>query len=238
MLGKKRSRYPTKKRPSKYPKVQAMGTLSASRGFRDRYGYNKNSLYKERKFYDVNTNVVQIFSATGNFTLLFAPGLGQDYNQRIGRKCVARSLYIRGRVLVSDANPIVTAAVGAQQARMIIFMDNQPNGTAPVIGDLLNGTDPSSHLNQNNRDRFKIIKDKYFDLDAFIYNNATGTGAINRTQHSIKSYKKLKCEVIFNQNPNAVIASISTCAIWMFWVCNINLAAEYVISTRIRYDDS
>lgn len=239
MLGKKRTNYPKyQKRVRKYPKIQQMGTLTAARGFRDRYGYNKYNIGKERKFYDVTPGNFVIPTATGVFLLLFAPALGTEYNQRIGRKCVARSLYIRGRMNVDASNPLATASVGSQQIRMIVFADNQPNGLAPVIGDLLQGTDPSNQLNPNNRDRFRIIKDKYFNFDPFIYNAATSTGELNRTIHNIKMYKKLKCEVIFNQNTVSSINAISTCALWLFFQGTVNNAAEVVITTRIRYDDS
>lgn len=237
-LGQKRKFYKKKYPQAKYPRVSQMGTLSSTRGFRDHYGFNKRSITKEKKFFDTVVAGQTISSAAGNFNPFFLPALGTEYNQRIGRKCVAKSMYIRGRIQIATTAPIITAAVGTQQNRFIVFMDMQPNGVVPALTDLLTTADPSSQLNPNNRDRFRVIKDKYYSFDPFVYNSATGTGALNRTIYDMKIYKKLNCEVIFNQNTTSTINAIATCAIYYFFLGSINNASEFTINTRVRYDDS
>lgn len=233
MLGKrKQERTFNKTQQSKYKREKETDSLSSKR-----IGYNKYVLSRERKFYDVNLGAGAI-PTTGTLILVFSPSLGNDYNNRIGRKCLLRSIYIRGYLNIDATNPLATANVGSQQTRMILFMDNQPNGIAPAITDLLVTNEVQSQLNPNNRDRFVVIKDKNYVFDPFIYNTATGYVGFNRTRYAIKIYKKMKCEVIFNQNSGYNINSITSCAIWLLFITTNNNGSEQNVSIRNRYDDS
>ena len=103
--------------------------------------------------------------------MLHAPTLGSDYTNRIGRKTNCKSVYIRGKLEITKAASVEIASVGCTLNRLIILLDNQPNGAAPAVTDLLSSASPSSQLNPNNRDRFRILKDKVYALDACVIEN-------------------------------------------------------------------
>ena len=132
---------------------------------------------KERKYSDRAVSGYQVSDA-GQFSLLHVPTLGSDFTNRIGRKTNPKSLYIRGKLEITKTASVATATVGSTLNRLIILLDNQPNGAAPAVTDLLSSASPSSQLNPNNRDRFRIIKDKVYALDACVSEN---TGLMLRT---------------------------------------------------------
>ena len=229
----------TAKRPS--------GAPLSNRGFK-----GISTTTKERKYFDtpgqdwrVNTN--------GQFILLNVPVLGSDYNNRIGRKITSRSLYIRGTIRINAAiavegAPAVDVLCAAQEARMIVFVDSQPNGAQPIVADLLTEALPRGQLNPNNRDRFRILKDKLFQFDPFCYTHAVAGPPANpqqlfagKTMYQMKIYKKLNIETIFNNGVAGTIGDINTNAIYVFFIGSHgpNVATETTagITARIRFDD-
>jgi len=163
-------------------------------------------------------------------------------NQRVGRKITIKSVYLRGFIGVEKALQSSAAfANAAMHTRLIIFTDMQPNGAAPAMTDLLVTADSSSHLNINNRDRFKIHVDKEWVFDPYWY-TTTATQAVasgGRQIWSIKKYKKLNQEVVFSTSTGA-IADITTGALYMFWIgtaASGSTDANAVVSTRVRYTD-
>lgn len=227
----------TKADYSKFRTARGMGTVSATRGFRARYGTGAN----EKKVSDIQTAPYGV-SIAGGMTLLHLPVLGSDYNQRIGRKTLVKSIYIRGRVAITNfiiQPPGVSTIIPTGQARLIVFIDKQPNGAVPLIGDLLNTAEPGSQLNLNNRDRFQIITDKIYSFDASL-TNGTSYAFFNQTQYNIKIYKKVSIETIFNGTNGGTIADINSGAIYMCWVGNANTQGggqTAIVSTRCRYVD-
>lgn len=199
----------------------------------------------ESKVSDNSTATYQI-NTTGSFTLLHIPQLGSDFNARIGRKTFMKSLYIRGRVTTEATTGASIAAdinAGPQHFRMIIFVDLQPNGATPGVTDLLVEALPSSQLNLNNRDRFKVIKDKNWYVDPIVTNATPKTfSAFNKTGDVFKTYKKLGQEVIFNATNGGTIADITSGALYMFWIGNQAAGTQTdgnaIVSTRVRYTDN
>jgi len=197
----------------------------------------------EKKVNDLVTATYQV-NTSGSFTLLANPTLGSDFNNRIGRKVLLKSLYVRGRIGTEPALSGVEAIVPAQQARMILFVDLQPNGAAPAVTDLLVEALPTSQLNLNNRDRFMILCDKQYCFDPYYLVTSTATQTLascNRQIYNIKKYKKLNQEMIFNGTNGGTIADITSGALYMFWIGNKAASAtdaNAVLSTRVRYVDA
>lgn len=234
------------KRLANQQKARYAMTIAASRGgapLANRgFGSMTIAANRERKFYDIDSGTVRA-NTTGAFSLLSVPVLGSDFTNRIGRKILNKSLYIRGRVTITSAVTGAVNTIGCQQARMIIVVDNQPNGAAPATTDLLKQSLVESQLNANNRDRFKVIKDKTFIFEPYI-NVTTATqaqSAVNRASYDIKCYKKLNVETIFNGTNGGTIGDVNSGAIYMFWIGS-NIAGgsdvSAILTTRIRFDDS
>lgn len=205
-------------------------------------GYRPNRV--ERKVNDIG---VSTFAAnlTGSITLLANPTLGSDFNNRIGRKVNLKSVYVRGYLFSDQGNTMTTSTpTTCQQCRMIIFADMQPNGAAPAFTDLLVSAHPASHLNMNNRDRFKVYCDKEFALDPIVY-TTTATAAVataSRQIYNVKKYKKLNLEMIFNATNGGTIADITSGALYMAWIGSNAASAQSdataQLSTRVRYVDA
>lgn len=199
----------------------------------------------EKKVNDLTTATYQV-NTSGSITLLANPVLGSDFNNRIGRKVVLKSAYIRGQVKLDWAGAgglPATAGIAAQLARFMLVCDLQPNGAAPAITDILVESTAESQLNLNNRDRFRILSDKTYVFDPVI-NVQTATQAqlcYNRTIYPVKKYKKIDQEMIFNATNGGTVADITSGALYMVWIGTVASGVgdvNAVVSTRVRYVDS
>lgn len=204
-------------------------------------GYRLNRV--EKKVYTLPTAVYQV-NSTGVVTLLAIPALGSDMSNRIGRKIVLKSFYIRGRLSTEPAGATPQAATTAPLnfCRFIVFADLQPNGAAPAITAVLDTADPYSHLNLDNRDRFKIYCDKTFGFDPYLYNVTATTSLASASNQvvSLKKYKKINLEMIFNGTNGGTIADVNSGALYMLWIGSNGAGtgdANAVLSTRVRFLD-
>lgn len=202
-------------------------------------GYRPNNV--ELKVADT-TSVQMLFDADGTFQLLALPQLGSDFNQRVGRKIMLKTLFIRGQIAQNTAYSTLTASTRpGGLCRLIVFLDMQPNGTAPLYTDLLNLQAPWAQLNLNNRDRFKVLKDKIVALDPFVYNTTSQTSAATgaNTVKVFKFFKNINIETIFNGTNGGTIADINSGALWLFTIGNWSTQAPTLeFTARVRYNDA
>lgn len=204
-------------------------------------GYKPNST--ERKVNDLAAATYNV-STTGSITLLANPTLGSDFNNRIGRKIVLKSVYIRGFVRTEPSLSNPAAFSQSQLVRMVILADLQPNGAAPALTDIFVEAHSASQLNLNNRDRFKVYCDKQWVLDPYLsVTTATQAQAFASNQvKPVKKYKKLNLETIYGATSGGTIADINSGALYMVWLGNVasgtNTDANAVVSTRVRYVDA
>lgn len=167
-------------------------------------------------------------NTTPVFTLLNGIARGDDINERTGRQ-------IRMKSILVNANVTVTASTGIDQtARVIIFYDRQTNAAAPSGGvtDVLLANDVSSVSNLENRNRFQILYDRKFLL------NASGEPGSTR---AIKWYRKLNLPVTFNAGDAATVADITTGSLYMLTLGSIasgNTDAGLFGYVRVRYEDA
>lgn len=211
--------------------------------------YGSPAFYGRPRGLDVELKVADLTSAaydintTGTFTLLCVPTLGTDFTNRVGRKILQKKIYVRGYCCSQPAlTGAASATTAAQIFRMILFVDTQPNGAVPVTGDLLLTANAVSHLNLNNRDRFKILVDEQFAIDPYV-NVVTATQAqacfVNQIK-DVKVFKKCSVEAVFNGTNGGTIADITSGAIYMFWIGSTaagNTDGIAQIATRVRYAD-
>lgn len=189
--------------------------LPATRGFRP-LGLRSTG---EKKVIDTSVNTYQV-NTTGSFTLLNGCVQGSDYDDRIGRKIVMRSVFIRGMVASEQSINMATVGAGgstSQCARMIVFLDNQPNGAAPAVTDLLNSASPFSQLNLNNRDRFRVLADETFAFGPMKIFGTTAGFADNQSE-LVERFIRLRHETIYNAGNAGTIGDINSGALYMFWI--------------------
>jgi len=196
----------------------------------------------ENKTIDIAVGTVQA-NTTGTITLLNGCIQGTDFNQRIGRKILLKSVYIRGFVRSEASATMVLGAIASQQVRMILVVDTQPNGVVFAITDLLVSASPASQLNLNNRDRFMVICDKTWVLDPYALNNVATTSFASMSNQikPLKKFKKLNIETIFNAGNAGTIGDMNSGALYLVWIGTEAAAAgtdaNAVLSTRVRFKD-
>jgi len=178
------------------------------------------------KFIIPSTGVAQCF------VLLNGVATGTDFTDRIGRKILMKSLFIRGLIYPQDTTVL------NNMCRMIVVYDKQANGTAPVITDVLKTDSATAQLNLNNRDRFEVIFDKQWTAGA-MNTTATQTYSNAPVHRSVKLYKRLNHEVQFGGTTNA-IGSIQTGSLYLFTLGIQSDGDGHLlgITVRIRFKDS
>jgi len=211
----------TYERPSKRAKRTPRTTTTISRGWTPR-----NFIQGELKFSDIT--ITTAISSTGVFGLLNGLVLSNDATGRVGRQIAIKSLHIRSL-------HYVTTGTGVDQVqRMILFQDMQSNGVAPVWTDLLVG-DVYSNPNLANRNRFRIIRDKTFYLNATAEPNS---GHLNNLHIKFPGRGLI---TTYNAGNGGAVADIATNALYLYFVSNIGAGATaggVIGSARLRYQDN
>jgi len=208
-----------------------MGTTTraplATRGF---YGVYNRRGRDELKFVDTVTSAAG--TAAGAVTLLNGVAQGTDYNQRIGRKFTMKSIMCRFGI--SYGTGAAVNSVG-NIVRVLIFYDCQTNLNTPAVTDVLQTASYLSPMNLNNRDRFKIISDKWWSTEAFVITaSQIDTGDFEPKIE--KFYKKINLETQ-NGGTGATVGSISTGGVFLLIITGGN-GNQIDIYTRVRYTDS
>ncbi len=240
--------------------------LNAIRGFKPFVGINAG----EKKVLDAgdmpaaggggggvgNIPVINA-TVTGIVIPMFIPRQGADFNQRVGRKTVASSLYLKWKawpyiIAAPNAVPFATASQWpTTQVRIAVVSDTNPNLVLPALTDIFQletaggSCDTNSFINMNNRDRFRVIMDKTHIFGAF---NVTMAG-LNPNQASLggnttwigKKYIKLNLETIYNATNGGTIADINSGALYLVvYGSETAVSNRYTIvepNWRIRYED-
>lgn len=207
------------------------GRTMGPAGTRGYYGVRSRQSRGELKTVDVDQATYQA-DTTGTVTLLNGIATGTDFTNRIGRKVNIKSLYIKGWLANTGTTTVNT------MCRLVVVYDSQSNGAAPAITDVFKAANGTSHLNLDNRDRFKVLYDKHYALAA-VNNTATQAYAGSPTVYPVKLFRKLNLEEQFN-GIAATVGSISTGAIYMLTFSSANPAGGgvFILSTRIRFQDS
>lgn len=130
----------------------------------------------------------------GSTMTLFAPALGTDIDNRIGRKVMVMSIKMNITISIA-AQAAGSAADEACVIRLIMFQDKQSNGTQATGDQLMEGNPAGvfndlQFQNRGNFGRFKVIWDKRFVLQD---PNFAGTGTADTyDQQGLKKVLKLR----------------------------------------------
>lgn len=177
---------------------------------------------------------------------------GSDYNNRVGRKTLNKSVFIRYAIRpvpfwknggsgygdVGDKFVVPPSVV-----RMILVLDEQTNGVAPTVANVLDNTNNviTAQLNPDNRERFKILMDKELCLSGFtgevisstplsFLTGWTGTSG-NLPAVCGKKFKKLALPTIFNGGMTANVSAISTGSIYLMILPETVYSTNYLDNT-------
>lgn len=200
---------------------------------------------QELKCFDVTPgNLNFITSGTGTTVQVYnSVPQGSEVYQRIGRKIYMKSLAIRGQI-----QQIATSVTDV--GRILVVYDSQANGGGfPSAGSLLQdcnagvNTNGFSHININNRQRFKILRDYQVILPSatFVAGVVTNLGYQDNIIHThmVDWYIPLKgLEAIFNVNSTGAVTDIQSGSLLIFCVSNAgDNKYTFSLTTRLRYYD-
>lgn len=162
----------------------------------------------EKKFYDKTYSgaiVATVASAeadpAANASCLNAIAQGDGESNRDGRRCVLKSVQIRGDIYDSGSQDGADPP-GPAVIRVALVWDQQTNGAQLNSEDVFTGATNVEHamINLQHSGRFRILWDKTFSFGSAVAFNDDGgaTGATNRGGKIFKIYKNLNIPVTFD----------------------------------------
>jgi len=166
---------------------------------------------------------------------------GQDYNSRVGRKILIKSVYVRGTIFPQNAGGL---AEPNTVARCLLIWDLQPNnGPIPNLSDIFqqyaagptNIFNSSSLMNLNYRERFVVLWDKEYTLG-----QVTAAIANGESCRVVKKYKKVGLSVTYSGVAALTIGEIATGALHLVVLgdATAGTAAQLTGVARIRFTDA
>jgi len=231
---KRKSTKGTQKEEKKYTPKKKLTTseqgIMRTGGY---YGRYNNPLgNSEKKFFDTAkalTTVANTGTILNSSLNLIVQGATES--NRVGRKVVLRNIYFHGSVSLPATN---VDSETSEIIRVIVYCDKQTNGAAATVTDILKDADYRSFRNLANQERFVILKDKFYDLNASCQSTVTAQTTGDFGYH-IKMYKKLDIPLEFSGATGAITElksnNIGIMAISEAGVGEIN----YIC--RVRYSD-
>lgn len=204
-------------------------------------GYNFNA--PEVKSFDTNGTTYTQTITVPTIQAIFTPVQGTAFANRIGTRVKLKSIYVRGFISNTAARNHSDFEGGVVQVALSIIMDAQPNGANPAITDIYSSADPTGMLNLNNRDRFKVLKEKVWVFDPY---TLVSTGVGNEAAHTnqirtLKIFKKCDIPVFFNSGNAGTEADLASNNILMVIRSTYPAAAgnetSCSIKTRCRFID-
>lgn len=165
---------------------------------------------------------------TGGTMNVIATGTGES--QRVGRKVTLKNIYLHGELVLPSTSSVTLCT---DQFRMIVFIDKQANGVIAGVTDVLQTASINSFRNLANQERFVILKDKYYDINASTTSNATTTTGGH--SYHIKMYKKLDLPIEYS-GTNGTIGEIKSNNLVMLCISRTG-SCTFQYTARIRYTD-
>lgn len=190
-------------------------------------GSRSRDIRTEKKFVDMAQTTFAA-NTTGTIALVATIAQGASENQRVGRKIYFKSIQCHG-FLQSDTATTIT------NARYMLVYDAQPGASLPAITDILNTANYNSFLNDANKDRFTVLRDKKYALCGNITTPSTG-----KEIYAINFFQRLKnLPSTFNTTTGA-IGDITTGAIYCLSVGTTvagTADGNFGLGFRVRYID-
>ncbi len=213
-------------------------SIYVSPGYTRTSGYygRYNKIGSELKFKDSTLNDATI-ATTGTVqvsAVLIAQGTKE--NERLGRKCVVRSLYATFDICIALQVGGINGTKG-DSVRIMIMLDKQANGAVPAVLDILETAQFMSYRNLANSLRFRTLSDKMYTLQRHATENGDVSGqAVDNleTTRIVKiSIPKLNIPLEFNATTGAITEIRSNNIIFLY--ISKNGIAGIENRTRIRF---
>lgn len=191
--------------------------------------FQSASFVHEWKHNDLSSLTASCDSTTGFFTLLNGVAEGSDNTQRVGKKQMNKSIYIR--MLLASGTGSSVPAIG----RILIVWDKQCNGANGAISGangVLTAVGSTAPINLDESDRYLVLYDKTFTIAPTI--------AVTANYRIVKKFIKCNLETVYN-GTTAAVANINSGALFILGTGDQTLASgnalSVTFSSRVRYTD-
>lgn len=216
-----RKRYTTRRAPARKTYVRRAPVRRVVRQIPRGY---PRGVRAELKYVDASPAMAA--DTTSAILLLNGVARGDDISERTGRQI--RMQYLEYRLAC-----LSTATTGVDQfQRFIIVLDKQPNAAALATTDVLVSATYAANYNNDNRERFVVLADKTF------YLNASGEPGSAKWFNGRINLKGMKVQ--FNNGDAGTIADITTNSIYLIALGSIAAGATAGTiggRTRLRFTD-
>ena len=156
----------------------------------------------ELKFHDIDINDA-VIAANGTIAEDSCNAIAQGVTevQRVGRKCVIRSINWRFDITLPAST---TSGATSDFVRVIVYLDKQCNGATAGITDILESDDYQSFNNLGNKSRFRTLMDRSYDL---IVGAGGGNGTTEDYGEDLVSdtfFKRVNIPIEFDSTTGAI----------------------------------
>ncbi len=158
----------------------------------------------ELKFHDDSLDDT-IVAASGSIaaSLNLIPQ-GVRESERVGRKCVLKSVQWRYKIQIPERDGVGVPADG-DTLRIIMYVDKQANGATAAITDVLETASIHSFYNLANSSRFDILCDKLNTINYLsLASDAVGAVSQAKVIQNKKFSKKLNIPIEFSASTGAI----------------------------------
>jgi len=163
---------------------------------------------------------------TGALALINGLVPGTGFSQRVGRRVHLTHVELHFKSQVTPATGV------DQYHRVMVVRDKQANAAAPAIADILTSVSTNHFPNLINQERFKILYDKRF------YLNATAEPASGKAWDLLLP---LGVEVQYNDGVAGTVADIATNSLYVVSigseVAGVTAGTEFFVS-RVHFTDN
>ncbi len=227
--------YPRKRTSSAAARGKVVG---AARGFQRTAGFygRYSGSMPEMKFHDLDIDDASV-AANGNIAQascnLIAQGVTES--QRIGRKCTIKSINWRFR---TQLLPTAVSNATGTMLRVILYQDKQCNGATATVTGILESDDFQSFNNLANKNRFRTLMDRSYDMNATSGSGrgSTDTLAFGETNCNDTFFAKCNIPIEFDSTTGA-ITEIRSNNIGVLLVTPDGTLLSFTSKMRLRFSD-
>jgi len=199
-------------------------------GYYGRFRGRRASSGGELKFVDTAlASTIATIAGVVNPNLVVVPQNDTE-SGRIGRRITVKSIWFKGNLEIATSASVTSAD---DMVRLIVVQDQQANGAAFTVAQVLEGSTYNSFKNLENERRFRILSDQTFAV------NAMSSFAAATCERNIKWHKYIKCNIPIDYDATAATGAIATQRSNSIAVLMISQqqVTNVTYNCRIRYSD-
>ncbi len=186
----------------------------------------------ELKFHDIDLDDA-VIAAAGTITdSINKIGQGVTETTRVGRKCTIRNIGWRFNL---DLPESTASASTGDVVRVMMYVDKQANGATANITDILESANYQSFNNLSNKNRFRTLMDRTYDLVAAAGGGDGTTEDYGRVNISDTFFKKVNIPIEYNSTAGA-ITEITSNNIGVLLI-SLSGKAGFDSKVRLRFSD-